>query len=828
MQIATLQEAGFAKRPKFSAAPAGQKVRLSTNFFSFKLKSSNFIYVYAVKFEEDIPADNTPLRKKVVRTIREQLEKIYHPYIFTGALLFSPQSSGAEPVRLETAEAGTKYRVEFRQAHMISLADILSPHKEPEKAITATQFLNIIVKSLLGALNMFPVGRTGKYLLPSGAIQMNDYGLEIWPGYKTSVRLLESGLLLEIDYTSRILRQQTVLAFMRDIQRSSHGDYRQQIKEALVDKSVLARYGNKKNYKVIDIDFGLNPATHKFTTPEGEITMDAYFLKKYRLTIKDKSQPLIVSSRLVQNKDRSMREEKLYLAPELCSMTGLPDEIREDHNSMRDIARYTKLTPNDRTQKMQELLRALQQTNVSREAQVGDRVSKQVMQQPAKIMADWNLQIDSSPSEVEGRILPHVTLTLGGKQTLPVGENGQFFFKQPIVTPLPLDNWILVHTGKDKATAENFVEVLYKASATFGIKVEYPRYEEASGIRAQSLIEAAQRGLRSLPKPQVIVFILPPPAINEYRHIKKWATTQNPPIITQVIKTKTLGNQKGLMAVCSKVILQINSKRNGDLWRVGIPPTVPKKTMLVGIDVSREGPSTFLGFASTYDPFFCKYYTQIQQLHPKQEISSTLASLFVRALQRFLEETKKFLPELIIIYRDGVGETQKKLLFEVELKSMVGGLEQKFPKYEPKLIFATVNKKIHMRFFAHAGGAGGARGGRRGYGEEQKQGLMNPQPGTVVDKGIVDTTKYEFLLMPQFVNEGTGTPAKFHVMYDTSEMPPETFEELTNALCYGYDNWQGAIRTPAPCKYALSHAKLASKYTRAPPDDHLLSYKYFL
>lgn len=501
--------------------------------------------------------------------------------------------------------------------------------------------------------------------------------------------------------------------------------------------------------------------------------------------------------------------------------------MREDHNAMKQVALYTKLTPDQRTNEMQKLLKQFQRLDIDHRRREGEAERKDNRPQPGEIMKTWNLEINPTPREVEGRILPPQSITLGGRQKIEIPSNGQFFFKQPIVSPLALDKWILVHTGRDKSSAENFVETLYKASSTFGVEVAYPTYTECKGIRAKDFIDSAQFALSTLPNPQIIVFILPPPSTDEYRHIKKWAITQKSPLLTQVLKSKTLNNPKGLMAICSKVILQITSKRNGELWRLDIPKEVPRKTMMIGIDVSREGKSTYLGFASSYDPFFCKYYTQIVKLESKQEICSTLGKSLVMALNRFKAETKTFLPELLVIYRDGVGESQQGDLYKREFENMLDGMQKQFPEYKPKLMFATVNKKIHTRFFSKNGAAAPSRGGQRGYHHEGGV-LSNPQPGTVIHSGIIDSSIYEILLMPQYVNEGTGTPSRIHVLYDTSGLTIETFEELTNAMCYGYDNWQGAIRTPAPCKYALGHAKLAAKYTKTIPNEQLLSNKYFL
>ncbi len=821
----------FPKRPQLASAPAGTKVKLSTNFFRLKMQSSNYIYVYAVKFPESVPEDNTPLRKRLIRGMRESLESVFGKrFIFTGTLLYSTQDKSEGPVILKTAENSVEYSIEFRRAHVISLFDITNPHKDPKKAQTANTFFNILIKSLLNSLNMVPVGRTRKYLMPSEATQINEYSLQIWPGYRTSVRLCDNGLLLEVDHVSRILSQKSALQALKELRDQVRGgDFQAEAKNFFRDKSVIAWYGNKANYPISDVDFTLNPNTYRFSTPEGMVTVIDYMKKKYGIVIKDTAQPLLVHTKRARDKP----DEKVYLVPEVCGLTGLPEDIHSDFRAMKQIALYTKLSPDNRTERMQKLLKGFMRMDVDHTKKPGEALKKMPPPQPGELLANWGLTIESTPVEVEGRILPPVKLMLGDNHNMEVPSNGQFFFKQKILKPLPLNKWLLVHEGGAKSQAEEFVDVLYKASSTFGIAVEYPTYVEPRSHHASDYISAIESELKKSPNPQIVVCILSRRGVNEYEKIKRWAVTTNPPLITQMVKEYTLKNPKGLMAICSKIILQITSKRNGELWRVSIPASIPKKTMMVGIDVSRERGYTYLGFSSTYDPFFIKYYTQVHKLDAKQEISGALGNLMNKALHKFHTETgNRFLPELMVIYRDGVGESQKLELFNLEMGSIRSNIEHNFPDYAPKMIFATINKKMNTRFFTRAtggfqGGRGG-RGGRSGYGGEAKHVLSNPAPGTVVHSGIVDGNMYEFLIMPQFVNEGTGTPAKVQVLYDKSGLPMETFEELTNSLCYAYDNWQGAIRTPAPCKYALSSAKLAAKYTHALPNETLLPYKYFL
>ena len=201
-------------------------------------------------------------------------------------------------------------------------------------------------------------------------------------------------------------------------------------------------------------------------------------------------------------------------------------------------------------------------------------------------------------------------------------------------------------------------------------------------------------------------------------------------------------------------------------------------------------------------------------MEPNQEISEDLTALMEKGIEEFKLEAKEF-PELIIIYRDGVGESQQDYLRILELESMKKGFQR---GYNPKLIFATINKKGTTRFF-QKGDIGMHRGkGSRGKENIGGEGLVNPIAGTVVIDQIVSEKEFEFLLMPHYVNQGTGTLTHVRVLESNlaeGRSSIEDFIQITNCFCYIYYNWMGPIRTPAPCAYALAAARMRAKYTKA-------------
>lgn len=46
--------------------------------------------------------------------------------------------------------------------------------------------------------------------------------------------------------------------------------------------------------------------------------------------------------------DDKLDETLICLVPELCNMTGLTDEMRDNHSLMKDLCSHMKITPNQR------------------------------------------------------------------------------------------------------------------------------------------------------------------------------------------------------------------------------------------------------------------------------------------------------------------------------------------------------------------------------------------------------------------------------------------------------------------------------------------------
>jgi aubergine len=64
--------------------------------------------------------------------------------------------------------------------------------------------------------------------------------------------------LLNIDIVHKVLRTDTVLQAIRDINQRCRNDPKEEIRNQLIGKTVLTGY-NKRTYRVDDVDFSISP-----------------------------------------------------------------------------------------------------------------------------------------------------------------------------------------------------------------------------------------------------------------------------------------------------------------------------------------------------------------------------------------------------------------------------------------------------------------------------------------------------------------------------------------------------------------------------------------
>ena len=93
---------------------------------------------------------------------------------------------------------------------------------------------------------------------------------------------------------------------------------------------------------------------------------------------------------------------------------------------------------------------------------------------------------------------------------------------------------------------------------------------------------------------------------------------------------------------------------------------IDKPTMIVGYSLLRlQGDQHILGFTATLDRDFCQYFTSAKV--SDAQVSTQLQDTLVKAIEAFKKKCNGHVPQRIIVYRDGVSDSQKLTIYDIEI-----------------------------------------------------------------------------------------------------------------------------------------------------------------
>ncbi|XP_077135461.1 piwi-like protein 1 isoform X2 [Ranitomeya variabilis] len=354
---------------KSKAGSSGTLISLVTNHIKLVSRPQWALYQYHVDF-------NPAMESKRLRyaLLYQHEETIGKARAFDGTVLFLPKRLNKVTEVFSQTRNGENVRI------TITLTNELPPTSP-----TCFHFYNIIFRRLLKIMDMKQIGRN--YYNPSDATEVRAHRLSIWPGFSTSILQYESSIMLSIDVSHKVLRNETVHDIMSSLY-SSCGPQRFQdacCKE-LIGQIVLTKYNNK-TYRIDEIAWNMTPASTFKKADGSEISFVDYYKNQYNEQVEDMSQPLIVN--IPRRPKPGAENGAIVLVPELCNLTGLTDRMRNDFNVMKDLAVHTRLPPDQRERQVGKFLNYIHKD---------ESVQKE--------LRDWGLNFDTELLQFEGRIAP--------------------------------------------------------------------------------------------------------------------------------------------------------------------------------------------------------------------------------------------------------------------------------------------------------------------------------------------------------------------------------------------------------------------------------------
>jgi eukaryotic translation initiation factor 2C len=163
------------------------------------------------------------------------------------------------------------------------------------------------------------------------------------------------------------------------------------------------------------------------------------------------------------------------------------------------------------------------------------------------------------------------------------------------------------------------------------------------------------------------------------------------------------------------------------------------RIMYVGADLSHGAPGSSGGLSSVAvvasaddipNRYFKEVYKQERPLEARKESRELIVDMraIMKSLIHQYEQLRGYPPSAIVVYRDGIANSEVDSVFEKELTAIRQACADLSSVYRPYLTYIVVNKRHHTRFFPT---------------DSDK----NVAAGTVVDShDITNATTYDFYL----------------------------------------------------------------------------------
>ncbi|XP_058728343.1 protein argonaute 4-like [Vicia villosa] len=721
----------------------------------------------------------------------------------------SPKVSGspneADRKRVQKSFRYKKYKVEISLASKIPLQAIANALKgnETENNREAIRMLDIILRQHAAKQGCLLVRQN---FFHNDANNFTDVGGGVLGarGLHSSFRTTQSGLSLNIDAsTTMILRPGPVVDFLMANQNASDPlsvDW-PKAKRTLKNLRVKTKPSNRE-YKITGLS-DLSCKEQMFT------------LKKKRGDGEDDSEKISVYDYFVNRRNITLG----YSADLPCINIGKPKRptyVPIELCDLISLQRYTKsISPLQRSsliemsrQKPQERMRvlsdALKSSNYDSEP----------------MLRNCGISITSGFTQVDGRVLEAPRLKFGnGEDFNP--RNGKWNLNnKKFVEPVKIVKWAVVNFSTP-CDVQGLVSDLIKCGRMKGIQVEHPFdvYEEQGQFRCSSPVLRVEKMFEHVlskhaDSPQFLLCLLPERKICELYGPWKKKSLVEFGIVTQCIVPSSSLNDQYL----TNVLMKINAKLGGMNSLLGVEhsssiPIVSKApTLILGMIVSHGShghsdiPSIVAVVGSRQWPLISKYRACVRTQGSKVKMIDNLfkpvpgtkddEGIIRELLNDFYTSSGGRKPENIIIFRDGVRESQFNQVLNIELGEIIKACEFLDETWNPKFTLIISQKTSYAKFF-NPGSSD------------------NVPAGTVVDNQICHPKNYDFYMCAHAGMIGTTSrPTHYHILLDEIGFSTNDLQDLVHSLSYVYQRSTTAISVVAPISYAHLAASQVGQFMK--------------
>ncbi|XP_048495997.1 protein argonaute 4 [Beta vulgaris subsp. vulgaris] len=823
----------------------GQKIRLCTNHFNVKIANIDdyfFHYSVALYYEDGKPVEMKGIGRKVMDKINEtyRSEMGGKDFAYDGEkTLFtvgslprnkleftvvldkvssescrndgksSPGGDGSprenDKKRRKRASQSKTFRVEISYATKIpmkAIGDALRG-KDSQEFLDAIRVLDIVLRQHAAKQGCLLVRQSFFHDDDRNFTELGG-GILGCRGFHSSFRATQNGLSLNMDVTlTTIVQPGPLVDFLINNQNAGdpyHIDWAK-AKRTLKNLRIKVAPANTE-WRIC----GLSEETCKrqrFSLRRRSSERDGDEFQEIELTVYD----YFVNQRKIRLQysgdlpciNVGKPKRPTYIPIELCSL--LP------------LQRYTKaLTVHQRSslveksrQKPQEKTRiltdAIRRSNYAAEP----------------ILRTCGISINSDFMQVDGRVLAAPKLSFKDGDEFP--RNGRWNVnRKKFKEPITIKNWVLVNFSA-RCDTRSLCRDLTKFGEMKGISIaapscsieENPQDRRAPPlVRVDKMIEQVRSQLPDKRKPPIFILCV----LAERKNSEIYGPWKKKALVDLGTFTQCLAPQRVNEQYLNNLLLKINVKLGGVNYQLAVERNIPlftnKPTIIFGMDVSHGSPgqsgvpSIAAVVSSRCWPSIYKYRASVRSQSPKVEMIDSLfkplpgendGGIIRELLEDFYISSNQVKPLQVIIFRDGVSESQFKQVLNIEYEQILQACKALDESWSPKFTIIVAQKNHHTRFF-------------------QPGSSDNVPPGTIVDNKVCHPQYYDFYMCAHAGMIGTSRPTHYHVLLDEIGFSPDELQELVHSLSYVYQRSTTAISIAAPIRYAHLAATQVSQFLK--------------
>ncbi|KAL6599513.1 hypothetical protein ACP70R_045650 [Stipagrostis hirtigluma subsp. patula] len=421
------------------------------------------------------------------------------------------------------------------------------------------------------------------------------------------------------------------------------------------------------------------------------------------------------------------------------------------------------------------------------------------------VLSACGMKIKKQLSSFAGRVIPTPTLVVGNSEELMPKKARWNYNSKKLLDPVRIERWAVVNFSAH-CDVRWICEQLINCGRTKGIYIgdPYPLVDEDSESRRYSVIERVDRMFERVEpnrfRPQFLLCVLPKRKNCEIYGTWKKKNLHELGIATQCIVPFHKMNDQYF----TNVLLKINTKLGGMNFKLALEhhqmiPIVSRiPTLILGMCVSHSSPGradmpSIAGVVGSRRwPLISQYRASVRTQSPKVEMIDSLFKplenggddgIIRELLLDFYQSSQQRKPAHIIIFRDGVSESQFSQVLNVELNQIKKAYQNFEPQNLPKFTVIVARKNRHTKLF-------------------RAKSPDNVPPGTVVDSSIVHPRQYDFYMCAHDGQLGTTRPTHYHVLLDEIGFSADDLQKLMLSLSYVSQRSTTAISVVAPLRYA--------------------------